>query len=93
MVWSQPCQELNRLLWHPPKCVEQAVRKLEKPPTGVKDQFTVKRAIKKIKQFNVIKKPLPPLNPKMRAILQESYSEDIDKLGQLLHRDLSHWKK
>jgi hypothetical protein len=84
---------LNRLLWHPPKRVEQAVSKLEKPPTGVKDQFTVKRAIKKIKQFNVIKKPLPPLDPRMRAILQESYSEDIDKLGQLLHRDLSHWKK
>jgi len=41
----------------------------------------------------VIKKPLPPLNPKMRVILQESYSEDIDKLGQLLHRDFSHWKK
>jgi len=85
---------LNRLLWHPPKRVERAVSKLDKPPTaGVKDQFTVKRAIKKIRQFNVIKKPLPPLDPHMRAILRESYSEDIDKLGQLLHRDLSHWKK
>jgi hypothetical protein len=29
----------------------------------------------------------------MKAILQKSFSEDIDKLGQLLHRDLSHWKK
>jgi len=84
---------LSRLLWHPPKRVEQAVRKLEKPPTGVKDQFTIKWVINKIKQFNVIKKPLPPLEPQMRALLQESFSNDIDKLGKLLHRDLSHWKK
>jgi hypothetical protein len=83
---------LSRLLWHPPKRVEQVVSKLDKPPTGVKDQYTIKWAIKKIKQFNVIKKPLPPLEPQMRALLQESYSEDINKLGQLLHRDLSHWK-
>jgi hypothetical protein len=84
---------LNRLLWHPPKRVEHAVTKLDKPPKGVKKRSTVSRVISKIRQFNVIKKPLPPLDPHMRAILQESYSEDIDKLGQLLHRDLSHWKK
>jgi hypothetical protein len=84
---------LNRLLWHPPKRVEHAVRKLDKPPKGTKKRSSVSRVISKIRQFNVIKKPLPPLEPQMRAILQESYSEDIDKLGQLLHRDLSHWKK
>jgi len=84
---------LNRLLWHPPKRVEKAVSKLDKPPKGTKKRSTISRVISKIRQFNVIKKPLPPLDPQMRAILQESYSEDIDKLGQLLHRDLSHWKK
>lgn len=84
---------LNRLLWHPPKRVEQAVRKLDAPPKPGKKRSTVHRVIKKIKQFNFVKKPLPPLEPHMRAILQESFSEDIDKLGQLLHRDLSHWKK
>jgi hypothetical protein len=84
---------LNRLLWHPPKRVEHAVRKLDKPPKGAKKRSTVSRVISKIRQFNVIKKPLPPLEPHIRDILQESYSEDIDKLGQLLHRDLSHWKK
>ena len=84
---------LNRLLWHPPKRVEHAVRKLDKPTKGVKKRSTVSRVISKFRQFNVIKKPLPPLEPHVRAILQESYSEDIDKLGQLLHRDLSHWKK
>jgi hypothetical protein len=83
---------LNRLLWHPPKRVEHAVKKLDTPPKGVKKRSTVSRVIKKIRQFNAIKKPLPPLEPHMKAILQESYSEDINKLGQLLHRDLSHWK-
>ena len=41
----------------------------------------------------MIKKPLPPLDLQMKTILQEAFSEDIDKLGQLVHRDLSHWKK
>jgi len=84
---------LNRLLWHPPKRVEQAVRKLDTPTKGGKKRSIVSRVISTFRQFNVIKKPLPPLEPQMRSILQESYSEDIDKLGQLLHRDLSHWKK
>jgi hypothetical protein len=84
---------LNRLLWHPPKRVEHAVKKLDAPLKGSKKQSIVSRVITKIKQFNAIKKPLPPLEPHVRAILQESFSEDVDKLGQLLHRDLSHWKK
>jgi hypothetical protein len=84
---------LSRMLWHPPKGVEQAVRKLDKPKKGGKKRSTVSRIIKQIKKLNFIKKPLPPLDPHMRAILQEWFSEDIDKLGQLLHRDLSHWKK
>jgi len=84
---------LNRLLRHPPKPIEHAVRKVDNSPQGGKSRSPVSRVISKIRQFNMIKKPPPPLDPAIRAILKESYSDDIEKLGRLLHRDLSHWKK
>ena len=84
---------LNRWIWHPPKPVKQVRAKLEKPSQKKKKKRTFsQRLLLKIKHLNDLKQPPPPMSPHMKAILQESFSDDIDKLGQLLQRDLSHWK-
>lgn len=41
---------------------------------------------------NATRKPRPPMSPEFRSRIMEAFAPDIRKLGELIGRDLSHWK-
>ncbi len=47
----------------------------------------------RLARWNVGSGPMRPMNPRLRAELQAYYAPDVDRLGRLLGRDLSHWVK
>lgn len=48
---------------------------------------------KRIKRFNRAPMKRKPLPEQMRATLRAYYGEDVEKLSNLLERDLTHWLK
>jgi hypothetical protein len=52
----------------------------------------LKRLRKWLLRKNTVVRNRPPLDAAMRTQLQETFSDDIEKLGHLLDRDLSHWR-
>lgn len=51
----------------------------------------VRSNINRVRNMNMRK--APPLEPEMRRHLQELYSDDIELLQNVIHKDLSIWKK
>jgi hypothetical protein len=49
--------------------------------------------LKPLARWNTINVRPDPLDPTMRKILRDTFATDVDKLSQLLQRDLSHWLK
>ena len=47
----------------------------------------------KLRRSLTIETRRPSLSESLRASMLEEFSADIDLLGRLLHRDLSHWKR
>ena len=43
--------------------------------------------------FNFRERPRIPLTPEFRRELQNYFSSDVEKLGELLDRDLSAWTR
>jgi hypothetical protein len=72
-----------------------------KPPPALRDAFrTFKEAVgpekvgavkKKIVALNTVKENRPPLDPRLRAELVETFRDEVKLLSRLLDRDLSHW--
>ena len=85
---------LQRWLYRPPKPVmdvlEASKKKQEK--TGEKKTFGVMSLRKRLVRFNTVKRKPAPLDDHMREILRETFAGDIERLGRLIGRDLSHWK-
>lgn len=53
---------------------------------------SVRQAIwRGLSRVNTINEPLEPLAPQTRKKLRDEFAPDIDELGRLLDRDLSHW--
>ncbi|MGE0473877.1 MAG: sulfotransferase [Nitrospirales bacterium] len=82
---------LNRMIWHPPTSIKYIRAQLEKSDLKKKKSLG-HILLLKLKRLNDIKRPPPPMSCHMRNVLRESFSDDIDRLGRLLNRDLSHWK-
>ena len=57
-----------------------------------KKRSLARRMRKWLIRQNTLVRKRPPLEQKMRDLLRESFAEDIEKLGRLLDRDLSHWR-
>lgn len=47
--------------------------------------------LKPVARWNTINVRPAPLDPTMRRTVRDAYATDVDKLSELLHRDLSHW--
>lgn len=47
---------------------------------------------RRFKKWNTRKVARPALDPALRATLRESFAPDVERLGALLGRDLSHWR-
>lgn len=46
---------------------------------------------KKLKQFNTLYVPRPPMDPELRRRLQAEFAPEVKRLSDLLGRDLTHW--
>jgi len=47
--------------------------------------------LKRVARWNTINMRPAPLDPAMRKTLRDTFATDVDKLSNLLQRDLSHW--
>lgn len=47
----------------------------------------------KIRNWNLVSTQKRPLAPEFRAMLVEEFRADVEKLSQILNRDLSHWNR
>jgi hypothetical protein len=83
---------LQHLLYRPPKPVMRiaATPKTEEKQNATKKPL-VKRLRKRLSKINTIKRKPPPLDEVMRTKLKGTFSGDIQRLANLLDRDLSHW--
>jgi len=51
------------------------------------------RAESRLQKLNTrVEKP-PPLSPETRALLQHEFAPEVDRLAELLNRDLGHWTR
>jgi len=78
---------LRSLYRKPPPLLRGAVRGLKRV-VGV---GTLSAVAGKVLELNTTKERRPPLDPAFRAELAATFKEEIDHLGRLLNRDLSHW--
>jgi Sulfotransferase domain len=77
---------LQRLLMNPPDWVLRGVQAM-----SIKQIPHLKRWRKKLKRINNRPAEHQPLSAETRAMLRRHFTPDIERLAQLLDRDLSHW--
>lgn len=53
----------------------------------------LKKVRKRVKRFNRVREKRRPLSEDMRATLREYYRSDVEKLSELLSRDLTDWTR
>lgn len=78
---------LRRFYRKPPSPLRAAVRSLKRAVGGE----TISAAKKKLVALNTVRERRPPLDPALRARLTEAFREEVEMLGRLMNRDLSHW--
>jgi len=84
---------LHLLLKRPPMRVVKYTLNIEQRARRQgKKKSRVKRLRKWLINKNTLVKKQPPLDQAMRQQLREAFATDIEKLGRLLGRDLSHWQ-
>lgn len=75
---------LNNLLWDPPPFLHAAVQTVL--PTRFRTPL-----VSWFKNLNVKQQPRPSLDERVRVQLDAEFFEEVDRLGALIDRDLSHW--
>lgn len=84
---------LHLLLKRPPmKVVRYTLNIEQRARRKGKKKSLVKRMRKWLIRKNTLVRKRPPLKEDMRSLLRETFAEDIERLGRLLGRDLSHWR-
>jgi len=82
---KQPRSRLfQKLLLNPPRAIANAIQ-------AVTPARLHRRLFVGLQQFNTEYVPRSPLDPQLRERLQQVFRADIDRLGQLLKRDLALW--
>lgn len=91
---------LQRLLKRPPIITRSILAganfrvRVKRVDKAGPDHWMVRRLLswhERLLNWNEVSVSAPVLSPDMRARVREALSEDVILLGQLLHRDLSHW--
>jgi hypothetical protein len=80
---------LHRILYKPPAPLVQMAIREHRKKRGRRGGLG--RLRKRLRQWNRTDRPIPPLEPAMRRLLQDAFADDVKRLGQLLERDLEHW--
>ena len=78
---------LRSLYRKPPPLLRGTVRGLKRV-VGV---GTLTALAGKVLALNTTKERRPPLEPAFRAELAAAFKDEVERLGRLLNRDLSHW--
>ncbi|MBW3631876.1 MAG: sulfotransferase domain-containing protein [Chloroflexi bacterium] len=76
-------QLLRRLVADPPAPLRYAARVLSRPLR--------KRIYRALLDVNARPAPRQTIDPTLRRDLQSEFSDDVQRLGRLIGRDLSHW--
>jgi len=84
---------LHLLLKRPPMRVVKYTLNIEQRARRKgRKKSRVKRIRKWLLEKNTVVRKRPPPEESMRNLMRETFAGDIEKLGRLLDRDLSHWK-
>ncbi len=82
--WLQP------FVINPPKPIARLIERWESRGKGRVAYFRPLR--KRFKKWNTRPVERPALDPGLRRELRRFFAQEIEKLGKLLQRDLSHWR-
>jgi hypothetical protein len=84
---------LHRLLYRPSPGFVKLVLAAERRHRAERQTRKpwIKRMRSRLTDWNTVKSRPAPLSPEMRSTIRETLSEDVEKLGKLLDRDLGHW--
>ena len=84
---------LHLALTRPPKVMVNYMGALDwRNKRKAKREKPLMKLRKKVLHINTVLKPRPPLEPELRRQLQQTFAADVEKLGALIGRDLSHWQ-
>jgi sulfotransferase family protein len=78
---------LRRVYRKPPPALQSAFRGLKR----VVGAGPLSAVAAKVLELNTTKERRPPLEPGFRAELAAVFQEEVNRLGRILNRDLSHW--
>jgi hypothetical protein len=78
---------LRRFYRKPPPALRATIRSIKETVGGE----GISALKKKIVALNTVRARRPPMSPKLRAELVETFRDEIALLGRLMNRDLSHW--
>lgn len=81
---------LQRLMIHPPRPVASWLARRER--RGLALPLWVRSLRRRIKHANTRKVARTPLSPELRETLRATFAADVDRLGRVIGRDLSHWR-
>jgi len=86
---------LQRLLFHPPQAVTKWANDSASPKGMLWEwqKLIFLRLHRAIRSLNAVKQHPPALTPEMKAHLQDTFTDDVERLSELLHRDLTPWVK
>jgi hypothetical protein len=77
---------LHSFLWRPPEIVVRLGRALM--PRSQRGWL-----VDAIKRLNTQHKPRPPMDPELRRHLKLEFAPEVERLSELLGRDLTHWSE
>lgn len=83
---------LHRLLYRPPARLAKAVLRAKVKGQRSQKKPWLKRARSRLLAWNSVPSPPRPLAPALREELLRFSAPDVARLGELLGRDLSHWR-
>jgi len=83
---------LQRLLFHPPQSVMNWANQSSQGGLFWQwKQLALLRLHRGLRSLNAVKQKPPHFSPEVQAQLQDTYAEDVERLSELLGRDLTHW--
>lgn len=83
---------LHRLIYRPPLVKPAKLVTFVAGRNRKRGRTFVKKWRKRVLRWNTVPRSPVPLSPELRAELHATFEKDVDRLGQLLGRDLGHWR-
>jgi hypothetical protein len=79
---------IQRLLMRPPKLAQRLAAPRSDGPS---QPGVVGRLLKRLRKANIVRSPWRPISASLCQEIADCVRDDVDLLGRLLRRDLTHW--